>query len=519
MAGSCMLTFVRKHRLLLMASFGVEFLLIMYVEVVASGITGSVRKDIHAQKCSHNSNGKTNRAKVLILGAGAAGMSAAKELTQNGLTDFLIIEGSNRVGGRLKSVQFGGKTVEVGANWMMLREDRNPLWQTIQKYNTSGRKLDGNDVLIRHMNGEDVTASAGKKAWEKLSIAKKKLSEMTSRVRNGVQSDMSIRACLDLGKWEPVTAVEKVVEIFEYDFQYGNTPDVSSCLSDGILQQYIDDMFYVADKNGFESVIRDIACEVLEENDERLILNEVVRSINYTDCGVIVETASGNIYKAELALLTFSLGVLKSGSVTFNPVLPDWKVDNLASVRFENYMSIYLKFPDIPGQFWDDTLYILHAHERRGFYPVWINHNSHAMSVKGTNILQLVTFGEEANRLSNIDDAEIIKEIMEVLRQVYSKENVSEPVDVLITRWKTDPLYQGSFANVEPGISTAAFSAIRAPVGRLFFAGDAYSEFDGYVVGSAISGVENARWILRTLRDDTDAGSVDGIRSATHTSL
>ncbi|XP_046576067.1 polyamine oxidase 1-like isoform X2 [Haliotis rubra] len=481
-------------------------LLCMYAEIVASKFIQPVGRDVHAQGSSERTSvGRTNWAKVLILGAGAAGMSAAKELTQNGITDFLMIEGSNRIGGRLKSVRFGGKTVEAGANWMMVRNARNPLWQTIQKYNISGRTLDEKDVLIRYMNGEDVTTTAGAKAWEKLSIAKETMSEITTRMTSGAQSDMSIRACLGLGEWEPVTAVENVAEVFEYDFQYGNTPEVSSCRSDGILQQYLDGMYYIADEKGFESVIKNVADEIFEQNDERLILNEVVHTINYTDSNVVVETSSSTIYISEFVLLTFSIGVLKSGSVIFNPSLPEWKVDNLARVRFENYMSIFLKFPDNTRQFWDDALYILHAHERRNFYPVWINHNSDAMSTEDTNILQLVTFGEEADRISKMDDAEITKEVMEVLRKVYCKGNVSEPEDVLITRWKTDPLYQGSFANVQPGIPLESLGTISAPVGRLHFAGDAYSEFDGYVVGAAISGVESARRILQTLRDGANS--------------
>lgn len=46
-------------------------------------------------------------AKVIIIGAGAAGIASAARLWQNGIRDFLILEASNRIGGRIHTVDFG----------------------------------------------------------------------------------------------------------------------------------------------------------------------------------------------------------------------------------------------------------------------------------------------------------------------------------------------------------------------------------------------------------------------------
>ena len=46
-------------------------------------------------------------AQVIILGSGMAGLAAAKELIENGITDILILEAQNRVGGRTHTVPFG----------------------------------------------------------------------------------------------------------------------------------------------------------------------------------------------------------------------------------------------------------------------------------------------------------------------------------------------------------------------------------------------------------------------------
>jgi heterodisulfide reductase subunit A-like polyferredoxin len=46
-------------------------------------------------------------AQVIIIGSGMAGLSAAKKLIENGITDILVLEGQNRIGGRTYTVPFG----------------------------------------------------------------------------------------------------------------------------------------------------------------------------------------------------------------------------------------------------------------------------------------------------------------------------------------------------------------------------------------------------------------------------
>ena len=52
------------------------------------------------------------RKKVLILGAGAAGITAAKTLHDQGVTDFVVLEGQDYIGGRMKQASFAGMKVE-----------------------------------------------------------------------------------------------------------------------------------------------------------------------------------------------------------------------------------------------------------------------------------------------------------------------------------------------------------------------------------------------------------------------
>ncbi|XP_058055492.1 spermine oxidase [Anopheles bellator] len=62
--------------------------------------------------------GERRKHKVIIVGAGMAGLSSANHLAKNGCSDFLILEGRNRVGGRIVSIDMGMQKVELGANWI-----------------------------------------------------------------------------------------------------------------------------------------------------------------------------------------------------------------------------------------------------------------------------------------------------------------------------------------------------------------------------------------------------------------
>lgn len=47
------------------------------------------------------------KTKIVIIGAGAAGIAAASRLLQKGVNNFIILEATNRIGGRIRTVSFG----------------------------------------------------------------------------------------------------------------------------------------------------------------------------------------------------------------------------------------------------------------------------------------------------------------------------------------------------------------------------------------------------------------------------
>ncbi|XP_078594413.1 uncharacterized protein LOC144872227 [Branchiostoma floridae x Branchiostoma japonicum] len=442
--------------------------------------------------------GETVQTKVLVLGAGMAGISAARSLNQSGLTDFVILEGNSRVGGRVWKVPFGGKTINIGGNLVHGVSDDNPIWRMVKSYNMTGTVVKAG-LTVRNSSGQVVTSQ-----WHAVEASFEVPFDTAYDLaveRNATgQPDMPIRAALKLSGWNPTSSMEKAVEYVNYDLSYGEEPDVSSLLRREIgptIELFGGKEYLLTDPRGSVYIIEQMAGSFLAENDRRLKLNKTITTIQWGDNGVTATTKDGSNYTADYAIVTFSMGVLQGNSVQFVPGLPGWKREAISRVRMALYTTIYLKFP---SKFWDDDEYIVYAGERRGYYTVWQNLEAPGLFPAGTNILQVTVTGEEARRVEAQSDQATQAEVMAVLRTMYGA-GIPDPTDILVPRWEQDPFFRGSYANWGVGINDEVLHKLQAPVaGRLFFAGDGTGPHFGYLQGAFLEGARVADAIATCVR-------------------
>ena len=100
---------------------------------------------------SSSSPVKVNSTKILILGAGLSGITAAKTLLDKGITDFLILDGKNYTGGRIHAVPFAGLNIEAGANWIHFPDDAvtAPLVKLKDEKKMNGIRSNYSDFIVR----------------------------------------------------------------------------------------------------------------------------------------------------------------------------------------------------------------------------------------------------------------------------------------------------------------------------------------------------------------------------------
>ena len=103
---------------------------------------------------------ETITSDIVVLGAGMAGIAAAKRLSEHGVDNIVVVEGANRIGGRVKDVPFGGIRVEVGANWVhfsnMKKTEVNPIELMVKDAGLNFIEDDYQDFMFRYRGKENI---------------------------------------------------------------------------------------------------------------------------------------------------------------------------------------------------------------------------------------------------------------------------------------------------------------------------------------------------------------------------
>ncbi|MCJ1243590.1 hypothetical protein MMC30_000787 [Trapelia coarctata] len=460
----------------------------------------------------HTANSTCRKTKVAVLGAGVAGITAAQALSNNSVSDFLIVEYNSEIGGRCRHAPFGkdakGKpyTIELGANWIQGTISpggpENPIWTLVKKYKVRNQFNDQMSILTYDVTGP-VDYTAKYVAFEE---AYAKVEQDAGYILRDNLQDRSFRAALNLAGWKPIGDPQAMaVEWVLMDYEYAETVEVTS--QEFTIANY-NSTYYgfseanqmVIDQRGYNTFIHGQASEFLKKNDTRLLLNAIVTNITWSDDSVVVTNADGSCIEADYAITTFSVGVLQSGDVTFTPPLPDWKQIAIETFQMATYTKIFFQFP--PDKiFWDKSKELfLYASPRRGYYPIWQSLD-HKGFLPGSGIFFVTVVTDQSVIVDKQDDETTKQQILVTLRQMFGQHNVPEPIDFMYPRWSTTPWAYGSYSNWPPGLTLEGHQNLRANTGRLWFAGEATSTeyygylhgawFEGQYVGNAIAGCLN----------------------------
>lgn len=261
---------------------------------------------------------------------------------------------------------------------------------------------------------------------------------------------------------------------------------------------FSDEDNFVTDQRGLSHIVKGMASRFLRPNDTRLHLNTQITNISYSNDGVVISNRDGSCVEAAYAICTFSLGVLQSDVVTFQPELPDWKQTAIEMFTMGTYTKIFLQFNET---FWPtDTQYFLYADPHtRGWYPIF-----QSLSTEGfhpeSNIIFVTVTNEFAYRAERQSDEKTKSEVMEVLRKMFPEKNVPEPTAFMYPRWSTEPWAYGSYSNWPAGTTLEMHQNLRANADRLWFAGEATSPtYFGFLHGAWFEGQHAGRQIAHIL--------------------
>lgn len=416
-----------------------------------------------------------SRPDVLVLGAGIAGLAAARKLHDRGRS-VVVVEARERLGGRILTHRGFGVPVELGATWIHGQDD-NPLVPLVDAAGCSRDDSDDDDALGFLADGEQLDDTTWE-SWEQ---------EVADTVdllwaRKAHVKDQSVASALDAyARLSPGARY-----LFrEWVIDYGEELDHL-----GLHAWDEDDAYEGLDAfvpEGWDRVVAHLARGL------EIRTRTVVRAVDWAEDGVTVTTSSGDLH-ADQMVCTLPLGVLHSGAVTFTPPLPERIREAMALLEPGRVHTLLLRYPE--GTALPDTTWLLDA--------TLDDDTPHSLYVlegpTGCPIVGAMSAGMLAEQLERIGPAEAARHVHDRLVRMLGP--LPDPEAVTGSAWITDPFTKGAYSSARPGATRKVRKPFAAVYGnRLAFAGEHTStRFPGTLHGALRSGRRAARKLERARR-------------------
>ena len=428
--------------------------------------------------CPLNRNAEKFKAeKIIVIGAGLAGLVAARELSKAG-HNVVVLEARDRIGGRLwTSTKWPELPVDLGASWIHGVEG-NPLMELAQQAQAKTLTTSYEKSILYNTNGKELTEDE-----ERLIDGVRVQFHYVIKMAQKRDQDQSIRqVAQQLAsrlKDEPqaVRFLNFLVSS-EIEQEYAGSADrLSTHWYDSAEAFDGDDVLFA---EGYRVIVEWLAKNLTIKT------GELVREIDWQGKPVRIVTSQAE-YTADKVLVTLPLGVLKAGQVNFKPQLPNSTMKAVSALEMGVLNKCYLKFTE---SFWPaDVDWLEYIPEKLGEWTEWVS----LKRTTGQPILLGFNAGARGRDIESWTDQQIVASAMKTLRTIFGKQ-IPEPLDYQITRWASDPLAGGSYSFNPVGTTPDLREQLAEPINdTLFFAGEATErDYFGTAHGAYLSGVRAA---------------------------
>jgi monoamine oxidase len=437
---------------------------------------------------------------VIVVGAGLAGLAAARRLVAGG-HDVTVLEARDRVGGRTEGGTLSdGTPVELGGQW--LGEGHTRMYALCEELGlTTFRTWNDEGLLLLDLKGRRSRVQPHKGAVPRVSpFALADLAQGLARferLARRVDLDRPWRTPgagrLDGQTWESwirrnlrTTAGRAYFQIACEAVWAAEPADVS----------LLHAMFYTRSNADLETLLavdrgaqqdRVVGGSVLvsrrmaEELGDRVVLSAPVRRIAQGPSGVTVETRGGARHEADAVVVTLSPTL--AGRLEYSPALPAERDQLTQRVPNGSVIKTYAAYPT---PFWREEGLNGQVASDQGPVKVVFD-NSPPSGTPG--VLMGFIEGAEARRWTRATEAERREAVLSCFVRYFGP-RAADPVEYLERDWSAEEFTRGCYgAHFGPGTWTSYGEALREPVGRIHWAGADYArDWNGYMEGAVRSG-------------------------------
>jgi monoamine oxidase len=408
---------------------------------------------------------------VVVIGAGMAGLAAARTLADAGIR-VTVLEARDRIGGRIWTDTSLGVPIDLGAGWIHGTQG-NPLVALAQKSGATTAQTDWDDLMLFDGHNEVAAATVEKSAatWE---TALDKVDSLTTDAAPTASLESALARVTDID--DPLTAWRVATDIAA---EYAADPEQLSLKWFGAEGQF-DGPDLILPK-GYQQLAHHLADGLTIQLD-----TEVTR---VTDDGsrVRLDTSRG-VLSGDRVIVTVPLGVLKAGTISFDPALPAAKRTAIDRLGVGVLDKVVLSFAE---PFWSRSVNVIGLAGADQPLPVLVN----GLTFGAGPVLVGLRGGSAARSGEVLSDEQNVEQVRAAL-------NAPAVTGSLVTRWGADRYARGSYSFLAVGSSPADQKALGEPASeRLLFAGEAtYPEHFATVHGAYVSGLREAHRILGMTR-------------------
>ena len=417
-------------------------------------------------------------ADIVVIGAGAAGIAAARRIMAAN-RKVVVVEAASQIGGRcITDTTTFDVPFDRGARWMH-NPDTNPMIRLARSVGLDVLPApSGQKMRIGRRN-----ARAGE-IEEFLAALVRANRAIDEAARGKLDSSCASVLPKDLGDWAGAA-----------EFMLG-----ASFAGKDLKELSAIDKARAQDRNAAIACRQGLGTLITKLGEQAPVaLSTPASRISWSNRDVSVETQGGKI-AARAAIVTVSTNVLIAGAIKFAPDIPKRTLDAASKLTLGSYDHIVLQLPGNPLGLARDDIVIEQSNSMKTAL-IYAN-------IGGSSLCSIDVGGSFGRDLSAQGEAAMVAFAKEWLTKLFGSEVAAAVKKSSATRWNAAPFALGAMSAASPG-GQSSRKVLSEPIGCMYLAGEATHEtLWGTIDGAWESGERAAEAALRRiggLRDSEPA--------------